>query len=463
MKCSTQFWLVASLVVSISAISTTNVLAWQTTVRASGTTNQRQSAQSAVQTSLFDLDSGVPKPGIVDTVNLPGSFEARLHPVEPFGELTELEVQQFDFEFLEEIMKLWLDTGCTGYNFSVYRNGVEVASGAGGNARLPVDGTPILYTEETRQEIASMSKTITAMAVIQALEDADLFTSAKVIDFLPSFWEKGPLVESLTFAGLLSFHSGLLNSGSSPNESNFGNLMQTVSDGCIGPLGPHDGYAFDYAYTNANYGLAVYLLAYLVDPEAMAGFEDDYQDATPGLEQAIVMWNMDDFVHECYLAYVRANIFEPSGVSTDIDLFDWDLSSAQVRYYNFQDQTIPGALNDDNQSTNGPRGFVMRSREVAQVMSALEKSQNVSSYVRVSMKELELGLTEFKTGGQTFHYKNGGNTLSDNRGRESILVLCPWDVQIVVNMNSRNNAWGINVAGSNRIDFITAFYLASMQ
>lgn len=411
-----------------------------------------------------EYDSGVPDPGLVDILDLPDELKAAKKP-EPVGGLTELKIQEFDFEYLEDLLTLWLDTGCTGYNFSVYRSGVEVASGSGGSARLPVDGPEIAYTKETRQEIASMTKTFTAMAVLQALDDQGQSPNfTQIEDYLPSFWVKGPGVAQITVAGLLSHHSGLLDQDTSPDDALMGNLMQTIEDGCVGPVGPHDGFFYDYSYENSNYGLAVYVLAYLVAPDTMADFEQQHSDAAGnGLVQAAIRWNMDDFVHECYLDYVRANILAPSDVTTDIDVFDWDSTSTDVRYYNFADPSIAGVSNDDNTMTSGPRGLVMRSQEVAKVMSALEKAQNVNSQVRTWMKDMEMGLDEYSAGGQTFYFKNGGNTYSNNRGRETILVLCPSDVQIVVNMNSRNNAWGMNVAGFNRIDFISAFYLASME
>lgn len=457
----------AMVAVVVASLLGRDVQAWQQLTRTTTSNSTQQATSTTNNTDPWNLpaefDSGVPEPGLFETLDLPDELKVRKkHGA--VGELTELKIQEFDFEFLEDIMTLWLDSGCTGYNFSVYRSGVEVASGAGGNARLAVDGPAIPYTKQTRQEIASMTKTITAMAVLQALEDAGLTPSATDIeDYLPSFWEKGPNVDTITVAALLSHHSGLLDQTTSPNDALMGNLMQTIEDGCIGPIGPHDGFAFDYSYENSNYGLALYVLAYVADPDTMQEFEDDYYDASSSLVRAAIRFHMDDFVHECFLSYVRANIFAPSDVTTNIDVFDWDSTSQDLRYYNFSDQSIAGATNDDNTSTSGPRGFVMRSEEVVKVMSALEKAQNVSSTVRTWMKDLELGVNDYSSGGQTFYYKNGGNTLSNGLGRETILVLCPSDLQIVVHMNSRNNAWGIGVPGSARIDFISSFYLAAME
>ena len=138
--------------------------------------------------------------------------------------------------------------------------------------------------------------------------------------------------------------------------------------------------------------------------------------------QAYYAQVQEDVVRQIYLNYVRGTIFVPSGVSAGIHVSDWDASSQNVRYYNFQDTSLGGYSNDNNYDTMGPRGFVMRSSEVCRVMSKLEQAEIVSPTVRGWIKTLRLGVVRTTSGGEVFYYKTGGNEDALGRGRENILV-----------------------------------------
>ncbi|MCA9130383.1 MAG: serine hydrolase [Planctomycetales bacterium] len=368
-----------------------------------------------------------------------------------------------DVDMMAGLFNLVLKQGSVGYSFSIFRNGSEVASGAGGNAKLSSNGSLVAYTTQTRQEVASLSKTITAMAVLQALEDVGLDPFEPIVDFLPIYWDIDETISSLTFVELLSHHSGLLNVGSWPTESEYGNIEASLSIGrSFFEFGPEDGYAYQYNYQNVNYAVARYLLAYLVAPETMLEFEEDYDYYVDTENPAGATGTRDAHeacVQAIYMSYVRDVILVPSGVNTSIDVFDWDSTSPNVRYYNFLAQSIAGLANDDNTLTTGPRGFVMQAKETAQVMARLETGDNVSTNVRDWMKLLLMGFLDDEDAGRVFYYKTGGNGVVDyyGRGCSAVLVLCPGNIQVAIHTNSSSNYLG----GASWIEMVEDVYDAA--
>ena len=386
----------------------------------------------------------------------------RVDPADGWAGEWEIDLET-NVEMMSALFKLVLDQGAVGYSFSIFRNGSQVASGANGEAKLSSNGGQVAYTTQTRQEVASLSKTITAMAVLQALEDAGLDPFEPIIDYLPSYWDIDDTVSNLTFVELLSHHSGLLNVGNWPTESEFSNIEASLSIGrSFFEFGPEDGYAYKYNYQNVNYAIARYLLAYLVAPETMLAFEDEYEfqvnagnpAGTFGVREA-----QEACVQAAYMSYVREVIFAPSGVTTSIDVFDWDSTSPNVRYYNFLDQSIAGLANDDNLLTTGPRGLVMRASETAKIMARLETGDNVSTNVRDWMKLLLMGFLADQDDDRVFYYKTGGNGVVDayGRGCSTVLVLCPGNIQVAIHTNSSSNYLG----GVSWIEMVEAVYDAA--
>ena len=98
-----------------------------------------------------------------------------------------------------------------GWAFAVARNGKVRRAGAGGFARLPDDGNKPM-SSWTRQNVASVTKTITAIAVLQLLEKNGLTLATHIAPYLPADWPRGYGFQngnSLTFKQLLTHKSGL--------------------------------------------------------------------------------------------------------------------------------------------------------------------------------------------------------------------------------------------------------------
>src|SRR5829696_2691788 len=100
-----------------------------------------------------------------------------------------------------------------GFSYAIDRNG--------GEAR---------FTADTMAQAASASKTITAAALIKALDERGLSVDTKIDKYLPRCWKKGPSVRGLTFRDLLGHHS-LLPQGTNCSDDPLACILAIVAKG----------------------------------------------------------------------------------------------------------------------------------------------------------------------------------------------------------------------------------------
>ena len=145
-----------------------------------------------------------------------------------------------------------------GYAYAIARHGAILRSGAGGNRRLSQDGGRLPFTTHTQAQTASTAKTINATAIIKALYDRGLTVDTKVAPFLPSCWERGKDVATLTFRQILSHTSGLPKAGSACNSGDgYKCLLDMIKKGRIATRA--------YTYNTHAYDLLRFLLPMVVD------------------------------------------------------------------------------------------------------------------------------------------------------------------------------------------------------
>jgi CubicO group peptidase (beta-lactamase class C family) len=117
--------------------------------------------------------------------------------------------------FADELRRR-LDGNAVGWAFVINQNGQEAAADADGTAITPGDldrdgdviGTRD-FTPDTRINVASVSKTITAVAVLRLLGALGLGIETPIAPFLPDGWFQGRDVDRLRFRHLLTHFSGL--------------------------------------------------------------------------------------------------------------------------------------------------------------------------------------------------------------------------------------------------------------
>lgn len=143
-----------------------------------------------------------------------------------------------------------------GFSYAIAENGVVSASGAGGYARAPWEAVSpgVFMDDETRLTLASVSKPITAMAMMRLMEETSVdlddpfypliaddydgwwFDSEGKLMFVPN-----PAVEAVTIRNLLTHRSAL-----KPGLG-CGKIVESLASGLVGTPG------VTYDYENANF------------------------------------------------------------------------------------------------------------------------------------------------------------------------------------------------------------------
>src|SRR5690606_12114786 len=122
--------------------------------------------------------------------------------------------------------------------------------------------------------------------------------TAKIIDYLPEYWKKGPDIQLITFADLMKHRSGIIGSG---NNCKNGAYLANTWWG-LKALIEKGIKATDYGnhcYQNANFGLFRILIP------AILG----YQFSEPGVDNAETI--------KMYENYIKTMIFDQSGVQVN--------------------------------------------------------------------------------------------------------------------------------------------------
>ncbi|MFT3766021.1 MAG: serine hydrolase domain-containing protein [Minicystis sp.] len=252
-----------------------------------------------------------------------------------------------------------------GYQLAIYDDkGVLVKSIAKGEAIH--DHT--LMSASRRLDVVSMSKTITAVAVMAALEDlqkrgVNIGLDSSIAPYLPSSWYKPASVQSVTFRKLLLHTSGLSQAGIGPNaeQNRFDNLRIDIASG---PVGANVGMSL---YSNAGYALFRVILPYLVDGAAVYA---PYEGTTM----------MEDLTAESYRTYVRSRIFDPIGL-TEVDEF-FTGSGAETEYFKRapnSDQYTLDLPPDTNVRVAGPGTWTLSAAEYGHFLASLRSGKIVSS------------------------------------------------------------------------------------
>ena len=168
----------------------------------------------------------------------------------------------------------------------------QVRPGYGGQARTATDGKldmmPHLVTN-----IASVTKTITAVAIIKMLASKGLTVDTKISPYIYSEWTKGQNIGQLTFRHLLTHSSGLAQAGDCGGKIDYAGIKAMIAGGVsTANIGQPK-------YGNCNFAMIRELMLVMSGASLKPdGDQRASQSAT------------------AYIAYVNANVLQPVGVST---------------------------------------------------------------------------------------------------------------------------------------------------
>ena len=300
-----------------------------------------------------------------------------------------------------------------GYSMQLRQHGQAIGTAQVNWAKRPSDGSET-WTQDVRMHIASCSKLITAIAMTRALAGKNLPASTKIINYLPSYWAKGPNIDQITFAELMTHKSGFRVPETS--DTFFSIMKQKVADGVTSSnLG-------QYSYENMNFSLCRILLPVVNGTIAAnttfpALFEDQF-------------W---DFVTiNAYAAYVAQNLFQPAGVSGPT----FTHPDPDALAYAFP----PGAAwnSGDLTADSGGTGWHMSVDDMLSVMGCFRRQGTIMSVTAAqNMLDASFGIDLIKsTSLGTLYNKNGWWGAGAGQVEQSLAYFLPRDMELVLLANS---------------------------
>ncbi len=204
---------------------------------------------------------------------------------------------EFNIQGFIDALQSALTNLTAGYSLRLRVDGVATLAIVDWNwAKEPQDGSES-WTPDVRMHVASLSKIVTAIAMTKLLNDKGMSYDTPIIDFLPGYWSKGPSVNMITFKQLMTHTSGLA-FGNSSSRSDFEFMKEQIAAGTT-----HLG---QYSYQNMNFGLCRILISTI-----NGNIPVDWSFPLPSLDNS----SWDSITLLAYQAYVKANVFSPSGVT----------------------------------------------------------------------------------------------------------------------------------------------------
>jgi hypothetical protein len=200
--------------------------------------------------------------------------------------------------FLDSLQSA-LTNSTAGYSLRLQVNGSTIATVDWNWAHEPQDGSES-WTPDVRMHVASLSKIVTAIAMTKLLNDKGMAYDTPIIDFLPGYWSKGPNVNLITFAELMTHTSGLAY-GNTTSRSDYEFMKEQVAAG-TSKIG-------QYSYQNMNFGLCRILIS-TINGNIPVDWSFPFWP-----DPAFNDWLWDYVTLLAYQAYVDVNLFSPAGVT----------------------------------------------------------------------------------------------------------------------------------------------------
>lgn len=329
-------------------------------------------------------------------------------PMLRFASTPKLNVGAFGQEFHNKIKNQ-----VTGYAMQLRQNGAPIYTLIWNWAKTPADGGQG-WKLDTRMHVASVSKYITAVAMVRLLDSKGISLDAKIINYLPAHWAKGPKVNLVTFRQLLTHTSGF---ASTSSASNYNFMKQMVAMGA-----PTNG---QYDYENMNFGLCRILLA-VINGNIPQNF-----NVGPMTDQ---VW--DAVCISAYKNYCQAYVFNPAGVANAsfIPLPIYKNALA----YKFPHNNEKGWDSGDLASMAGGAAWRLSVDDLLKVMDHVRRRNTILPAGRAQqMLDGKLGIDQaIDTPAGRIYNKNGSWT-NNGRSEKSVIYFLPNGMELVVLVNSQ--------------------------
>lgn len=305
-----------------------------------------------------------------------------------------------------------------GYAFTVIHNDFIMMSRVGGAARRAPDPNPRAMSANDKFNIASVSKMITAAALMKAAADSKVSLDDFAFKYLPSKWVVGPGFETITLRELLTHRSGIR----CASEVTYKDLKTCVFGGIYLEKKAEQN------YNNSNYALFRMIIPRIL------GFSD----------KAIADENQASKTYaKLYYDYVRMNIFEPAGL-TGVELRPEAVNPALA--YQHPGPIRAGTDFGDMFETSASRGWFMNTRQMATFINALLfRGSIIPQRMAKQMLTANLGFWPTVVDGKAVSFEHGGfypgkdakGEIWNDGEMNSLIITFPNGISVAVIVNSQ--------------------------
>jgi CubicO group peptidase (beta-lactamase class C family) len=312
---------------------------------------------------------------------------------------------------------------CVGYAFTVcYREDLKSIR-AWGEARRPQDPPARPMSGTDKLNVASVSKTISAVALIHALwKSPSASLDSPFAPYLPSHWTVHPSLGSVTFRQLLQHKSGFRF-----GDHDYAGLKTQMAAGIDEKLIGTE------SYQNGNYSILRLLVPAVAGANVVAVPPGD-SAIVAALEQLQAQQYAD-----AYIAYVQAHVFDPTGGMPDMACKPTDADAALC--YQFPKTAASGGNFGDMTLTCASRGWHVSALQLGLFFRELHYSEDIlPGFLTDLMKSDKLGYFGVGTtaSGVGYYQKGGYYPGSKNPGELlSLLIGFGDDIQVAVLVNSQ--------------------------
>jgi CubicO group peptidase (beta-lactamase class C family) len=343
-------------------------------------------------------------------------------------------VRKFNVEKFRENLKIQIAASAAtqpeGYSFVITKDGQIADSFSTGNARKSSAGGNTPWNTNQEINVASVTKTFTAIGVIQLMKKNDLSPGDKIGEWLPAYFNATQAIRNLSFGELMTHSSGLTESSTS-----FDSMIAIVRRPLADPAKTPNQYA------NINFALFRAMIPYLRDKSAAA-----LQESTmlPGNPSGFETW-----LSTSYVGYMQTNVFTPIGLGTTN--CKPSPNTAQAFSEPVAGQAVANLT--DWTEISGGGGYFMSVLEMARFNAFLANTYTMLNKDQRTMMDdnyfgWDQGDSRMTSAGRSYgkdgalRWDNDNNGLdAGDAGLQTLIVKYPNKVELAIAINSLSGNW----------------------
>jgi len=272
---------------------------------------------------------------------------------------------------------------------------------------------------------------LTAIAMTKLLDDKHISYDAKIVDYLPTYWLKGPNINKITFRQLMTHTSGFV---TAHGETDYMTMKLMVMIGVLpSNLGKYD-------YENMNFGLCRILIAIING------------NIAKNLVLPDSLW--DILTITAYSTYVITKVLAPAGVNGP----SLDHPAGSALAYSFP--PVFGWNSGNLATVSGGAGWHISVNELLKVMGTFRRQGTIMSTAKAkNLLDSGFGIDVVQdTDAGRLYNKNGLWQDGIGRVEQSLAYFLPEDMEMVVLANSP-----VGLPGKFFRGVVSDLYLANLK